>query len=102
MATHAQTLEDLCGIRTSTNRTGLAKAVVLTVGCLTDTTKSMALHNTLETFTLGGSYYIDEVVFTEKFHSDSITEIMLFIINEFSQMTLGRNTCFLEVTQQRS
>ena len=102
LTTHAQTLEHLCRVRASTNRTWLTEAVILTVSRLTYTTESVTFHNTLEAFTFGSSDNVNKVIFTKEFYSHSFTEIELLFVNKLSQVTLGSNTSLLEVTEERS
>ena len=49
---HTHTLKNLCGIRACADSTRLSCAVILTVSTLAYTTKSVTLHNALETVTL--------------------------------------------------
>ena len=60
LATHAHAFKHLCRVRTSTNRTWLAGTIMLTVSRLTNTSKTVAFNYTLEAFTFGRSYYINE------------------------------------------
>ena len=101
LATHTHALENLRRVRTCTNRTGFALTVVLTVSRLTYTTKTVTFYDTLETLTLRSSDYVNEVFFTEEFHSHCITKVKLLIINEFCEMTLRRHTGLLKMTQKR-
>ena len=101
LATHTHALENLRRVRTCTNRTGFALTVVLTVSRLTHTTKTVTFYDTLETLTLRSSDYVNEVFFTEEFHSHCITKVEFLIINEFCEMTLRRHTGLLKMTQKR-
>ena len=60
LATHTHAFEYFCWVRTSTNRTRFTSTVMLTVSSLTNTTKIVAFYNTLETFTLRSTDYINE------------------------------------------
>ncbi len=100
LAGHAHALEHLCGIRAGTDRTGCAKTVVLAVGRLPYATETMALDNTLETFTFGGTHDVNEIVLVEEVDADNVTELVLaFESFELGQVTLGVDTGFLEVTE---
>ena len=101
MSTHAHTLEHLGGIRARTNRTGLTLTVVLSMSNLTDTTKSMTLHDALETMTLRDSYYIYEAALCKQLNGNSVTQIQVIIKTcELGQVSLWCYTGFLEVSHQ--
>ena len=103
LTTHAQTLENLGGVRTSTDRTGLAQTVVLTVSALAYTTKTVTLHNALETLTLRGTNHVYKSSVIEQLYCKSVTQVQFLIkALELSQVTLGGNTSLLKVAHQRS
>src|SRR5687768_5855945 len=58
----------------------------------------MTLYNTLETFTLGNTYYINFLAFSENVNSNIVTNIFfLEIISEFLDEFLGRSIGLCEV-----
>jgi len=96
---HAHALEDLCGIRAGTDRTGCTQTVVLTMSALSDTAETVALDNTLETFTLAHAGNIDELGVIEELHRDSLTSLVLtFKTFELGQVSLWLDSGLLEVT----
>ena len=103
LATHAHTLEHLCGIRTCTDTTGLAQTVVLTVSGLTYTAETMTLDNALEAAALGGTDDINEVAAFKHLHGDSVTKVQFLVKTcELGQVSLGCHTGLLEVAERRS
>ena len=102
LTTHAHSFEYFCRVRTSTDRTRLTSAVVLTVSSLAYTTKTMAFYYTLETFTLRSTYNVNKSCVIEQFYGNSVTQIQLcFKFFELSQVFLGSYSSFLKVTHQR-
>ena len=96
---HTHAFEHLGRIRTCTYRTGSAETVVLTVGSLTHTAETVALYDTLITFTLRGSGYIHEVIFCEEIDCNSVAQfVFAFKSFELGQVTLGSYSSLLEVT----
>ncbi len=103
LATHAQTLKYLCGVRTCADRTRLTQTVILSVSSLTYTTETMTLNYTLEAMSLGSTYYINISNIVEQLNSDRVTEIQLLLKTcELGQVSLGSGTGFLKVTHERS
>ena len=99
---HAHSFEHLGGIRAGADRTGSAKAVVLTVGALAYATETVTLYHTLETFTLRGTLDVDEVILIEEVDCDGVTEIVLAVKSfELGQVALGSYSGFLEVAGLR-
>ena len=75
---------------------------MLTVGSLTYTTKTMALNDTLETFTLRCSDNIYKACAFQVINSDYITQLVSRLkILELGQVSLGSYTCLLEVAHLR-
>ena len=100
LAGHTHAFEHLCGIRAGTYRTGGTQTVVLAVGGLAYTAETMAFYNTLETFTLAGTDYVNEVCFGEEVDSDGVAQFVFTVKTfELGQVTLGSYTGFLEVTE---
>ena len=50
---------------------------MLTVRLLPNTSKSMTLHNALETFTLGCSNHINTFAFSENLTCDGFTQVLI-------------------------
>jgi len=61
----------------------------------------MALNNTLETFTLRGTDYVNKFGVIEQLYSDSVTEIVLLIKFELGQVLFWCCAGLLEVSPQR-
>ena len=97
-ACHAHSLENAAGVRRTTDRTRGSLAVVLAVGSFTHTAESVALYNTLETFTLGGANHFNLIAFSENVYSDGITNIFFFVVvSEFFDTLFGRSIGLCEV-----
>ena len=75
LAGHTHAFEHLCGIGASTYRTGGTQTVVLAVGGLAYTAETMAFYYALETFTLAGTDYVNEVCFSEQVDSDGVASL---------------------------
>jgi hypothetical protein len=71
---------------------------VLAVGGFTHTRESMALYNTLETFTFSCTNHINFIAFSENVNSDGVTNIFfLEIVSEFFYTLFSRSIGFSEV-----
>src|SRR6187549_1663716 len=51
---------------------------MLSVRLLTNTTETMASYNTLETFTLGGTHYLNSIAFGKYVYSKCFTNILVY------------------------
>src|SRR5690554_4967947 len=75
---------------------------MLSVSSPADTTKTVTLHYTLETFSFGSTDYINVISFFENSHIHGVTKC--FFIREcfkFHQFTLGLCICFRKMPPQR-
>src|SRR5260221_2496070 len=71
---------------------------MLTMRSFTHTAKAMAFYNTLETFTLCGTYYFHFVAFGKNVNSDGFTNVLIyFAIAYFFDYFFRRCLCFGEV-----
>ena len=103
LAAHSHTIEHLCGVRAGADRTRLALTVILTVGNLTYTAKTVALYNALEAVSLAGADDVDERSVGEHLYREGVAQIqLLFKSGELGQVTLGLYAGLLEVSQQGS
>src|SRR5689334_19014396 len=70
---HTHSFEYTRRIRRTTDRTRRSLTVVLTMGSFTHTRESVALYNTLETFTFCCTHYFHFIAFSENVYSNGIT-----------------------------
>jgi hypothetical protein len=97
-AGHAHSFEYTAGVRGTTDRTGSALTVVLTVRSFTHTRETMALNYTLETLTFCGTYHLNFLAFSENVYRDGVSDILfLGIVSEFFYCFLGRSVGLSEV-----
>src|SRR6188768_526507 len=67
---------------------------MLTMGLTSNTTETMALYNTLETLTLGGTHYFNRIAFGKYVNSDGFTNVFVYFaiayfLNEFFRRGLS-------------
>ena len=77
---------------------------MLTVSKISNTTESMSLDDTLETFTFGGSHHVDKFAFLEDFDGQNLTKFLLVALFEtakLSQVALRGGTSFCKMTLHR-
>ena len=71
---------------------------MLTVSLATDTTKTVAFNNTLETFTFRDTCYVYPIAFSERFDSNSVSEVEFALqIFEFNKFTFRSCVGFFKV-----
>ena len=84
----------------------MAQTVVLTVGLSAYTGKAVAVHNALESLTLGCSddVYISYVLGEDVGYGENVTELELSceVSLELNELALGSGSCLLEVPHERS
>ena len=100
-ACHTHSFEYTAWVRRPADRTRGALTIVLAMGCFTHTAKSMALHNTLESLTLGGAYYSYFLTFSEDLTSDLFANLLIYgTITYFFYYRLRRCICLREVIEK--
>ncbi len=102
-ASHPHAFENFGREGRSADGTRSASAVVLTVGLVVHTAKTMTFDNALETFAFGYPDGIDHVAFGKDF--GNVNGFTLFFLDtevaEFDDFSLRRSACFLEMPQER-
>ena len=99
MTRHTGTREYTARICTCTYRTRSTKTVVLTVGRLTYTAKTVTLNNSLETFTLARSNYVYIHTFLKQVGCrQRLAKSQLSIKIKFCKVTHRLYACCLEMT----
>jgi hypothetical protein len=80
------------------HRSWSAKTVMLTVSALTYPSKTVTFNNTLETFTFGGTDYVNIFTFSKKsINFNFVTEFQITFENrEFSEKRFGVVPAFLK------
>src|SRR5690606_13814482 len=68
--------------------------------CLTNSTKTMALYNPLESFTFRNTCNVNKFTFDEMFYCDGITQFVTFFKSlEFGDFSFNRSTSFFCVSR---
>jgi hypothetical protein len=89
-AGHTHAFEDTGCIGRVTDGTGRTLTVMLTVGLLSHTGKSMALYNTLKTLAFGSAYHVDLLTFSKDLAGENFSGGLLKgEITEFLYDTFG-------------
>ena len=101
---HPHPLENLSGIGSGSDRTGSALAVVLTVGRIVDTAKTVSFDDPLETLSLGGTNGADDVTRFKNFTDGNNIADSFFNnieITEFYNPFFRSGTGFVKMAEER-
>ncbi len=103
LASHAHAFHYFGSERGVTERTWCTKTVVLAVCLLHDTAETVALNDTLETFTFRGAGHVDVVAFGKNFgNSNDVSKAFRQAhVAELKHFVFGCCTSLFEVAEQR-
>src|SRR5690606_38982156 len=95
---HSHTFEYPCRIGCCPNGARCAQTVVLTVRRLANTSKTMALYNSLEAFTFGCARYINILTLDKMLHRNCVAHFVFFFKSlVFGDFSLCNGSCFFGV-----